>query len=131
MSEEGAVRGVIVAHGAMARGLIDAVRCIAGDAADRLVPVSNDGKGPEQLRVELESALGPGPAVIFVDLRRGSCGMAALYSCKDRARRAVVSGVNLPMLLDFVFHRDLPLEELADRLVEKGRAAIDRPLSGR
>ncbi len=50
--------------------------------------------------------------------------MAALSCCRDSLRRVVVCGVNLPMLLDFVFNRDAPLEELAVRLVEKGRAAI-------
>ena len=39
-------------------------------------------------------------------------------------RRAVVCGVNLPVLLDFVFHRDLPMEELVPRLVAKGRDGI-------
>ena len=63
----------------------------------------------------------------FVDLRSGSCGMAALSTCRDRARREVISGVNLPMLLDFVFHRDMPLEELTARVIERGRTAIGQP----
>jgi mannose/fructose-specific phosphotransferase system component IIA len=112
----------------MARGLVDAVRHIAGDAADGLSPLSNDGKGPAQLKEELEAAAGAGPAVIFVDLQRGSCGMAALSSCRDQARRVVLSGVNLPMLLDFVFHDELPLDDLVERLIEKGRTAIAQPL---
>jgi mannose/fructose-specific phosphotransferase system component IIA len=57
--------------------------------------------------------------------------MAALSSCRDRSRRVVVCGVNLPMLLDFVFHLDLPLDDLVARVVEKGRAAIDRPIPAR
>jgi mannose/fructose-specific phosphotransferase system component IIA len=32
--------------------------------------------------------------------------------------------VNLPILLDFVFHRDMPLDELVPRLVGKGRDGI-------
>ena len=120
----GVVKGVVVGHGEMPQGLVDAVRHIAGDSAADLVAVSNAGKSPAQLTEELNAAAGSGPVVVFTDLQSGSCGIAAAYSCRDRERRAVICGVNLPMLLDFVFHRDLPVRELADRLVEKGREAI-------
>ena len=122
------VRGVVVAHGPMARAMVDAVRKIAGDAADGLHPLSNDDKSPTQLRADLDQALGDGPVILFVDLQAGSCGVAALSSCRDSARRVVVSGVNLPMLLDFVFHRKLPIDELAERAIDHGREAIRQPL---
>jgi hypothetical protein len=32
------------------------------------------------------------------------------------------------MLLDFVFHRELPVDELVERVLEKGRSGIARPL---
>ncbi|MEM7416307.1 MAG: hypothetical protein AAF389_12465 [Gemmatimonadota bacterium] len=118
------VRGVVLAHGPMAEAMVDAVRRIAGDAADGLVPISNEGKGPKELRRELDEVMGEGTVLVFVDLRAGSCGMAALSSCRDDARRIVVTGVNLPMLLDFVFHRSLPVDELVDRVVTCGRDAI-------
>lgn len=125
---EGGVRGVIVAHGAMAEGLIDAVRRIAGDAADALVAVSNEGRSPQELRAVLAEVAGEGPVVVFADMYAGSCGMAAYSSCREAGdRRAVVCGVNLPILLDFVFHRDLALDDLVPRLLEKGRSGI-RPL---
>lgn len=124
MSEETLTRGIVVGHGGMAQGLVDAVRRIAGDASDALIAVSNDGKGPEQLKAALESVAGEGPALVFVDLESGSCGLAAAYACRAKAERAVVCGVNLPMLLDFVFHRDLPLDDLVERTVERGRTAI-------
>lgn len=128
MSEEGAIRGVIVAHGPMARAMVDAVRRIAGDAADALTPLSNEDKSPAALREDLDRAMGEGPVVVFTDLQSGSCGMAALSSCREGSRRVVVCGVNLPMLLDFVFHRDLPMEELVDRMIDRARAAITRPV---
>lgn len=118
------VRGLVVAHGSMAEGLIDAVRRIAGGAADALVPVSNEGRNPQQLKATLAELAGDGPVVVFADLLSGSCGMAAFASCRDSEHGAVVCGVNLPVLLDFVFHRELPLEELVPRLVDKGRDGI-------
>lgn len=129
MSEVRPVRGIVVAHGAMAEGLVDAVRRIAGGSADEaLVAVSNEGRSPQELRETLDELSGGDPVVIFADLLTGSCGMAAALTCREADNRVVLCGVNLPMLLDFVFHRDLPLEELVSRLVGKGRESI-RPLS--
>lgn len=118
------VRGVLVTHGAMAQGMVDAVRRISGAPADALVAVSNDGRSPDDLRTALTEALGDGPVVVFTDLGAGSCTLAARFTCAQRDRVAVVCGVNLPMLLDFVFHRSLPLDELAVRLVDKGRSGV-------
>jgi mannose/fructose-specific phosphotransferase system component IIA len=41
-----------------------------------------------------------------------------------RSDTVVLCGANLPMLLDFVFHRDMPLETLSERLIAKGREGI-------
>ena len=124
-TEPPSVRGIVVGHGNMPQGLVDAVRRIAGEAASALVALSNEGKGPDALRSEVEAAAGPGPAIVFADIQAGSCGAAAAYACRECSGRiAMISGVNLPMLLDFVFHRDLALEALVARLVEGGRSAI-------
>ncbi len=124
---EGGARGIVVAHGTMAQGLVDAVRRIAGGGADALVPLSNEGMSPSELQRRLEELAGTDETVIvFADLMSGSCGMAAMVAARGNGARAVVCGVNLPVLLDFVFHRDMPMEELVSRLVEKGRDGIRR-----
>lgn len=115
--------GVVFAHGRIAQGLVDAVSRISG-VDDALVGISNEGKGPEAMQSELLAAMGDGCTIIFTDMASGSCTMAAASSCKDRGRRAVVCGVNLPLLLDFVFHRTMSLEELVPRLVAKGRESV-------
>lgn len=122
MSE--AVRGLIVAHSSLAAGLSAAVRQIAGVDEDVLQPLTNEGRGPEGLIAALQEAVGDAPAIIFTDLGSGSCAFAARRLALDRPNTAVVCGANLPVLLDFVFHRDLPLPQLVQRLVEKGRAGI-------
>ena len=121
---EGAAIGVVLAHGAMAEGLVSAAKKIAGAPAEALIALSNDGKSPVELRAELDSLAGNNRAVVFVDLQSGSCGMAALSCCKDSVRRVVICGVNLPMILDFVFHSEEPLPDIVARAVKKGQAAI-------
>jgi mannose/fructose-specific phosphotransferase system component IIA len=118
--------GIVVTHGAMAHGIVDAVQKISGADADALLPVSNEGQGPESLVAqvtELASAV-KGPVVIFTDLEVGSCALAARLVCREPCHRTVIFGINLPMLLDFVFHRDLDLEALEARLVRVGKAGI-------
>ncbi|HUG02552.1 MAG TPA: hypothetical protein VML95_11855 [Longimicrobiales bacterium] len=126
MSDAPLVRGVVVGHGGLAEGLVDAARQITGVDGEAISALSNRGLGPEDLRRRIEDALGSGPALVFVDLRMGSCGMAARRIARERPDTAVLFGVNLPQLLDFVTHRDLPLGEIVERALERGRSAICR-----
>ena len=123
--------GVVVAHGALADGLVSAVRRIAGDAADLLRPVSNEGLSPQELCARIEDVAKGHSTVVFSDMGFGSCGMAARSCCLGRNRRVSVGGVNLPMLLDFVCKQgDGEQQErcrpgkLGRMMVECGRGAI-------
>ena len=118
------VRGIVVGHGNIPEGLLDAVRRIAGDQSEGLTAISNSGLSIEDLKIKLDAVSGSDPTIMFTDLLVGSCGIAAAYSCRNTTERIVVSGVNLPMLLEFIFHRDLPLNELAERVADTGREAI-------
>jgi mannose PTS system EIIA component len=118
------VRGLVVGHASLAEGLVQSVRQIAGAEEASLRAVSNEGCGPEALQARVREALGDGPGIVFTDMPSGSCAFAARRLAADRADIAVLCGVNLPMLLDFVFHRELPLPELVERLVSKGKSAI-------
>lgn len=117
------VRGIVVAHGDLARALVGTVERISG-LDGGLVAVSNEGLGPEGLRETVREAMGDAPSILFVDLASGSCGIAGLGLSHEGAEVAVLTGANVPMLLDFVFHRHLPLEELAVRLRDKARDGI-------
>jgi mannose/fructose-specific phosphotransferase system component IIA len=104
--------------------MVDAVLRISGAPPEALLPLSNDGKSPEALKNALKEMLGEGPTIIFTDLPSGSCALTARVSCREDGNRVILFGVNLPVLLDFVFHRDLPLEELVPRLLDKGRGSL-------
>jgi mannose/fructose-specific phosphotransferase system component IIA len=119
----GALLGVIVSHAAVAQALVAAVSGITG-IEGALVPVSNEGCGTEALAERLREAVGKGPAVLFVDLPGGSCLTSSARYAKQHADISVVTGVNLAMLLDFVFHRDVAPADAARRAVEAGGKAI-------
>lgn len=117
------LRGIIVSHAAVAQALVVAVRAITG-IDNALTAISNEGCGTEQLAERLRDAVGDGPALLFVDLPGGSCMTSSTRYAKQHADIAVVTGVNLAMLLDFVFHRNISPEEAARRAVDAGAKAI-------
>ncbi|MGH7449086.1 MAG: PTS sugar transporter subunit IIA [Longimicrobiales bacterium] len=124
MSESVPLRAVLLGHGGMPEGVVDAVRHITGCEPDALVPISNRGMSPDSLSAEVQRVLGAGPGIIFTDLPSGSCGFVARRLTQHAADLVVISGVNLPLLLDFAMNRTLPLAELVPRLLSKGRAAM-------
>lgn len=117
-------RGVVVAHGGLAEGLVDAVRQIAGVTSEELVAVPNRGLGCDDLCERMQQVLAETRNVIFTDLPSGSCHLSAMIVVRDLPETPVVTGVNLPMLLDFVFNRGLGFDELIPRLAERARGSI-------
>jgi mannose/fructose-specific phosphotransferase system component IIA len=115
--------GVIVAHTDVSEALLAAVRAIVGDETG-LVAVSNRGCDKAALLRRLDEAVRGRPAVIFTDMQGGSCAHTAAALARGRSDLRVVTGVNLAMLVDFAFHRELSLDAAADRAVQTGRAAV-------
>lgn len=117
------LKGIVLSHAALAEGMVDAVRQITGESGG-LVPVSNDGCDSGELGKRLAAAIGGADAVVFVDLPGGSCLQAAMRHMRSTATVAVVAGVNLAMLLDFVYHRTLTPAEAGRRAAEHGVKAV-------
>jgi PTS system N-acetylgalactosamine-specific IIA component len=121
MSER--LKGIVVSHGRIGEALVQATQSITGDA-DALLAVSNEGCGRDALLDRVQQAVGNEPCVVFVDLPGGSCFQAAARLHHDKATMVVVAGVNLAMLLDFVYHADDDPAAAADRAVQAGGQAI-------
>jgi mannose/fructose-specific phosphotransferase system component IIA len=63
--------------------------------------------------------------VVFADMFGSSCANAGLEVKRDRSRIAVLSGVNLAMVVRFLYHRHKkPFSELVPFLVDTGRSAV-------
>ena len=124
MSDE--LRGVVVCHGKLAGALVEAAESISG-VTGALVPVSNTGCDRDALEERVIAALDGRPAVVFVDLASGSCLFAVLSRLRTTDGVKAVTGVNLAMLEDFVFHRSHPPAEAAARAAAAGTRAIKVP----
>jgi mannose/fructose-specific phosphotransferase system component IIA len=118
--------GVVVCHRDLASALVGAAEEISG-VWGALVPVSNTGCDRGGLEERVREAIAARPAVVFVDMPSGSCLIATLQRLRGHPEVAAVTGVNLAMLLDFLFHRDLPPAEAAGRAVNVGTRAIRVP----
>lgn len=120
------LRGVVVGHAGLAEAMVRAVEEISG-VMGALEAVSNVGCDRILLAERVRAATAGVPAIIFVDLPCGSCFVAARQAVASVEGVKVVTGVNLTMLLDFVFHRDATLEDAAARAGEIGVKAIAGP----
>ena len=121
MSES--LRGVVVTHADLAAAFVEAVERITGQR-DGLVGVSNDGCSRETLDARVAAAVGDAPAVVFVDLPSGSCLQASAHYLQTHENVAVVAGVNLAMLVDFLYHRDVSPREAAERAAETATRTV-------
>lgn len=119
--------GVVVAHGRLGEGLLSALTRVAG-VQDNLWAVSNDELDTESLMAEIESLLaerGAGrEAILFSDLDGGSCCQACRRLLGRDSVRAVFYGVNLPLMIEFVFLQDLPFDQFSAALLTKSRGAL-------
>lgn len=119
---------ILVTHGILGEELVRTVAAILGPQRD-VATVSNSGLSAEALARAIDGEVAKlppeTPIVLFTDLAAGSCGIASRRV--DGEGRAIrkITGVNLPMLLEFFHYRDtLSLDELLPRMEAKGKAGI-------
>ena len=115
--------GIVFAHAQVAQAFVAAVKAIAGEGHG-LVPVSNEGCDRAQIQARLDEVIANRPAVVFADMPGGSCAFGAGAYARTHDKVRVVTGVNLAMLLDFAFHRELSPAEAATRAAETGRSSV-------
>lgn len=120
------LQGVVVCHGAIAGALVEAAEQISG-VVGVLKAVSNTGCDRGALEQRILAAVGERATVVFVDMASGSCLIAVLARLRERSNVKVVTGVNLAMLIDFVFHPAQEPGAAASRAAAAGEQAIKVP----
>ncbi len=120
---------ILTGHGQFSNGLASAIDMVAGEQpAFQIVPFEGDRAAEygEDLRAAIQKMHDECDGVlVFVDLLGGTPFNQAMMISQDIDKVEVVTGTNLPMLLELVLTRDgVELADLASRAVEIGQDGI-------
>jgi len=118
---------LIVTHGRLGEGLLDAMQMIAGPQEKVDFVSLKEGDSIDELKERILSAvkvLDDGSGVlVFVDMFGASPSNAAAYLLHENVE--VITGVNLPMLLEIVsFRESSSLQELSANAMTAGVESI-------
>lgn len=118
---------LLTGHGEFAPGLASALELVAGkQEAFKVVPfdVEKAAEYPELLHTEIEQLREETDAVlVFVDLLGGTPFNQAMINTQSISDVNVVTGTNLPMLIETLFTRNSDASAALDSLTECALAA--------
>ena len=118
---------IVVTHGQLGEELLRTVRLIVGEVHD-CYALSGSDLGDERVIESIHEILKANDvsrAVVFVDYFGGSCGASCVRATRGLEGVKVISGVNLPILLDFVTKQGtMGLDEIVDHLIHRGQESV-------
>jgi PTS system N-acetylgalactosamine-specific IIA component len=92
---------------------------------DVLIAMSNRGLSAADIERAMRELVNARAArVIFTDLPAGSCTIAARRLLAAQSDLVLVTGVNLPALLDYVTHGELPARAAAQHAAERAKSGV-------
>ena len=100
--------GIVICHGELAGVLVKTVERILGPV-EKMTALSNSGLTPQVLFKQVENVINEfadDKPLVMVDLKGGSCWTVGRLISREYPDTAVVSGVNLPMLISFLTKRE-------------------------
>lgn len=120
---------VIASHGDFASGVLQSATMIFGKQEKVKTVSFQPNEGPDDLKNKFEIALttfSPDDTVLFlVDLWGGSpFNVASQIVAEHQDSMALMTGVNLPIVIDAFTVRDQPLDKVVAHLEQSGKQGI-------
>jgi PTS system mannose-specific IIA component len=119
---------ILATHGELAKGLKSALEIIMG-TQENIYPISLlPGQGIQEIRSEMESKLEQlkEKTCIFIvtDLFGGTPFNSSIFVGKDKEKIRLMTGVNLPMLIQFCSSGTNDPDQLAKELEQVGKDCV-------
>ena len=117
------IGALIVTHGDLGRVLVEEAEHLIG-VQERFSALSTQGMAAGEITDKIREIIHHDPWIVFTDTPGTSPTVRSCVAiCEGQA---VVTGVNLGMILSFLVHRDhFSVQELANRMVNDGRRSLD------
>ena len=120
------VPALIITHADLAQALVRAAERVVGTIED-VTLLSNEGLSRDDLEDAIEDRVKAWKegGLLLTDFWGGSCHTCGASAARRHGEIVIVTGINLPLLLDYLHNRDrLSATDLAERLQQKGRDSI-------
>ena len=120
------VPALLVMHADLAGALLRAAERMFGPV-EGVDVLTNEGRSREDLERAIEERVAAWPegGLVFTDVWGGSCHQCGASAARRRGTVVVVTGLNLPTLIDYLHNRDqYNVNDLAERLLKKGQDSI-------
>lgn len=119
---------IVCGHGGFASGMKKALELISGEQKATEFIDFQDGMSSEELadqyQVALDDLQDNDEVIILTDILGGTPYNQAVYLTETNQNVKVISGTNLPMLLEREFKRDLSGEQFVNSILEAGKSAV-------
>jgi mannose/fructose-specific phosphotransferase system component IIA len=120
------VPALLVAHADLAAALLRAAEQVVG-RIEGVEVMSNEGMSRDILEGEISERVAGWEhgGLLLTDVWGGSCHICGASATREHGQILLITGINLPLLLDYLANRDrYPVAELAERLLKKGQDSV-------
>ena len=120
------IPALLVTHADLGAALVRAAEQIYGPV-DEVGVLSNAGCSRAELERAIEERVSGWAegGLVLTDFPGGSCQQCGLLAARTHAQVVVITGINLPALLDYLHNRErYSAVELAERIMARGRDSV-------
>lgn len=123
---------IVVSHGTLAEGLIDSSKVILGDMLEAKSCCLKQGMGINEFKENISAMISEidksKQIIVLADLKGGSPYTTTLSVLDENGfldRSLIFTGVNLPLLINIAFKKEIKKEDM-DELINESRKGIDK-----
>lgn len=119
---------ILMSHGNMAIETLKSAELIIGELPETVALVLQKSDGPETLKAKVETEIkkyyGKEPVFLIVDLLGGTPGNVAVNLTQDYPEMHVISGLNLPMVINYANQKFIGQDIKVSDIMKEGKDGI-------